>query len=167
MKKHIFVLLVPLLLLAGCEGTGVDPSIKNPAVHVNKFTCKVNGVFWESIPRDRFMFGNVLRVEDDPLGRIYINALNEMNGESINFTFLPTDTSTTVKFLDEDPFSGSYALRCGNYRLDTTKIREITIIEHDKVKLIIKGRFQFSATDKENICGKVTVTDGYFDLRYQ
>jgi hypothetical protein len=153
--------------LAGCEGTGVDPSIKNPAVHVNKFTCKVNGVFWESIPRDRFMFGNVLRISEDPLGWVFINALNEMNGEGINLVFLPTDTSNTVKFLNENPFSGSSALRCGSYKFDTTAIRQVIITEHDKVKLIIKGKFQFSAADRLGICPNVVVTDGYFDLRYQ
>jgi hypothetical protein len=163
MKKHIFVLLVPLLfLMAKCQEPQVDPP-----KHVNKFTCKVNGVLWEAVSRDRAILGNDLEASDDPLGRIYIQAFNTTKSELIGFTFLPTDTSNTVVIPTENPFSAAFSLSCGNYRIDTTKVRQVTILEHDKIKLIIKGRFQFSAADKENICGKVTVTDGYFDLRYQ
>jgi hypothetical protein len=160
MKKHFFVLLVPLLfLMAQCK--------KEAPPHVNKFTCKVNGVFWESIPRERSILGNDLQASDDPLGRIYIQASNDMKNEGISFSFLPTDTSNIAVIPTENPFSTGSSSPCDNYKLDTTKARQVTIIEHDKVKLIIKGRFQFTAIPKIGNCSDATVTDGYFDLRYQ
>jgi hypothetical protein len=161
MKKYILVLLVPLLfLMAQCK--------KEAPPHVNKFTCKVNGVFWESIPRERSIFGNDLMAQHDGFDKaILVFAANDKADEVITFDINYSDSTNISNITDENPFSGSSALRCGSYNLDTTVIRQVTILEHDKVKLIIKGTFTFSAKDRLSICPNVVITDGYFDLRYQ
>jgi hypothetical protein len=55
MKKYLFLLAFFGFLLQGCVKTATVP-----IDHVNKFTCKVNGVFWEAIPFQNSILGNDL-----------------------------------------------------------------------------------------------------------
>jgi hypothetical protein len=160
MKKYILVLLVPLLfLMAQCK--------KEDPPHVNKFTCKVNGVFWESVPRERSIFGNDLRASKYSFNEwASIQAWNEKMKQSLNFNFRISDTLRTSIITVENPFNNSMNSQCDNYKLDTNSIRQVLIIEHDKEKRIVKGTFQLTAIPKIGNCSNLVISDGFFDMQY-
>ena len=162
MKKYLFLLVFTHFLLASCCKTNVEPS-----QHVNKFTCKVNGVFWEAVPNERDILGNDLQMEKSTFFDVFsLRASNTKKQQSIKLDFAFSDTAQTSILLLKHPFS-SYASVCDIYNLDTTITHTATITEHDKVKKIVKGSFTFRAFASNVGCkDTVTITNGFFDMHY-
>ena len=162
MKKQILLMGLCAFLWSGCDP--IDPP---PPKRVNKFTCKVDGVFWESIPKERSVLGNDLEVQEDPLdGAILVYASNALKDQGMTLDISNHQSSETCTITTEDILFDYSSANCGNHKLDTTSIRRVIITEHDKVKHIIKGTFQFSAITTNGNCGKAVITDGFFDLAY-
>jgi hypothetical protein len=161
MKKYLFLLAFFGFLLQGCMKTATNPA------HVNKFTCKVNGVFWEAIPYQNFILGNDLQMDKSPFFDFgYIHATNAKKNQSINISLSLSDSSKITIITDKLPF-GDYARKCNGYFLDTLSNRIITVTDHDKAKKIVKGTFSFRAIDIIDSCkDTVTITDGFFDMHY-
>jgi hypothetical protein len=160
MKKYLFLLtLFSCFMFANCT--------KDNGVHVNKFTCKVNGVFWEAIPRERDILGNDLQMDKSPIYDVLsLRARNVKKDQSIRLDFSFSDTSKVSNVLLNLPFS-DYSRKCDGYFLDTLSKRIVTISDHDKVKRIAKGTFVFRAIDIVDSCkDTVTITDGFFDMQY-
>jgi hypothetical protein len=140
----------------------------NPANHVNQFTCKVNGTFWEAVPKERSIVGNDLSAQKlTGVEQISIIARNVSIGqtESIDISFWLLDTSTTSKVLDTNPYQPN---SCGIYDLDSSKIRTVIIESHDKTSRIVKGKFAFTVYKITGNCmDTFRITDGAFNMRYQ
>jgi hypothetical protein len=158
MKKYLFLFAFFGFLLQGCMKTATNPD------HVNKFTCKVNGAFWEAIPFQNFILGNDLQMTKSPFFDIgAINAFNAKKNQSIVFNFSLSDTMKVSNITVQNPFSGL----CNLYFLDTLSTRSVKVTEHDKIKKIVKGTFSFRVIDVIGPCkDTVTVTDGFFDMHY-
>jgi hypothetical protein len=138
-----------------------------PIDHVNKFTCKVNGVFWEAIPFQNFILGNDLQMDKSPFFDFgYIHASNTKKGQTINISLSLSDTAKVTIIADKFPF-GDYNRKCVGYSLDTLSSRTVIVTNHDKIKKIVKGTFSFRAIDIVDSCkDTVTITDGVFDMQY-
>jgi hypothetical protein len=161
MKKYLFIFSFFGFVMAHCGKTMVNPD------HVNKFTCKVNGVFWEAIPHDNFILGNDLQMTKAPFFDVgYIYASNVKKNQTINLDFSLSDTAKTSPIRNSNPF-GDYKGNCNVYNLDTLYKRTVTITEHDKIKKIVKGTFSFRAINSSVGCvDTATVTEGFFDMQY-
>ena len=161
MKKHLFLYALFGFLMACCNKTPVD------LVHVNKFTCKVNGIFWEAVPLQRDILGNDLQMSKSPFFDIgYIHARNVKKGQSINLDFSLSDTAIISVIRNKYPFA-DYSRNCVGYNLDTLTSHIVTVTEQDKIKKIVKGTFSFRAIDIVDSCkDTVTITDGFFDMQY-
>jgi hypothetical protein len=159
MKKYFFVLVFFNFLMAGCT--------KNDGDHINKFTCKVNGVFWEALPFQRDILGNDLQMDKSPVFEVgYIHARNDKKNQSINISAYLSDTAKVSSIRENIPF-GDYGRKCVGYFLDTLSKRVVTVTDHDKVKRVVKGTFSFRAIDIVDSCkDTVTITDGFFDMHY-
>jgi hypothetical protein len=159
MKKYLFLLtLFSCFTMANCT--------KDSGIHINKFTCKVDGVFWEAIPRDRGILGNDLRIDKSPFELADIFANNEKKNQVISIDVSLNDTSKVSLIHHGIPF-GDYARKCNGYFLDSLSPRTVTVIEHDKARRIVKGTFAFRAIDIVDSCkDTVTITDGFFDVQY-
>ena len=162
MKRYLFLLVLFSSLTAGCWKTNTDPP-----QHVNKFTCKVNGVFWEAVPFQNFILGNDLQMDKSMFSDFAgINARNSKKDQLIGLNFSLSDTAKTSVITLKNPFFDNTRL-CALYELDTLSNRTVTITEHDKVRGIAKGTFAFRAIDFIGKCrDTVTVTDGFFDMKY-
>ena len=161
MKKYLFLYALFSLLMACCSKTNIEP------VHVNKFTCKVNGAFWEAVPLQRDILGNDLQMSKSPFFDVLsIHARNVKKEQSITLDFSFSDSSKISNVLYKIPFS-DYSRNCVGYDLDTLTSHIVTVSEHDKIKKIVKGTFSFRAIDIVDSCkDTVTITDGFFDMRY-
>ncbi len=158
MKKYLFLLVFINVLLASCNKTDSD--------HINKFTCKVNGVFWEAVPYQNSILGNDLQMTVSPTLFGSILARNDKKNQSITFNLSLNDTNKDFVITDGNPFA-DYARRCNVYYLDTLSPRVVTVTEHDKAKSIIKGTFRFRAINRDVGCvDTATVTNGFFDMHY-
>jgi hypothetical protein len=159
MKKYLFVFAFTHFLLASCCKTDGD--------HINKFTCKVNGVFWEALPNQRDILGNDLQMDKSPVFEVgYIRAWNERKKQAINISAYLDDTAKTGIIREKFPY-GDYRRPCNGYFLDTLSKRVVTVTDHDKVKRIVRGTFAFRAIDIVDSCkDTVTITDGFFDMQY-
>jgi hypothetical protein len=160
MKKYLF-----LLTLFGCFT--MASCTKDSSIHVNKFTCKVNGVFWEAIPRERDILGNDLQMDKSPVFEVsFLLARNTKKSQSINFTVPLYDTARISNVRDSNPFA-DYTRNCNVYYLDTLSPHTVTVIDHDKAKRIVKGTFIFRAINRDAGCtDTATVTNGSFDMHY-
>ena len=161
MKKYLFLLALFSFFIVSCGKTMVNPA------HINKFTCKVNGVFWESVPLQRDILGNDLRIDILPFSDIIgIFANNAKKNQTISLDFSLNDTMKTSVIRNSYPY-GDYSRHCVGYNLDTLSKRIVTVTEHDKIKRIVKGTFSFRAIDRVDSCkDTVTITDGFFDMKY-
>jgi hypothetical protein len=160
MKKYLFLLtLFSCFNMASC--------VKDSGDHVNKFTCKVNGVFWEAVPLQRDILGNDLQMDKSPVFEVgYILANNEKKNQSINLSVPLYDTARVSNIRDSNPF-GDYSRNCNVYYLDTLSPHTVKVTEHDKVKRIVKGTFIFKAINRDIGCtDTATVTNGFFDMHY-
>ena len=159
MKKYLFLLVFINFLLASCCKTDGD--------HINRFTCKVNGVFWEAVPLQRDILGNDLRMDKSPIYDIgFIVARNDKKNQVISFDFSLNDTIKKSTISAKFPY-GDYARKCVGYSLDTLSPPIETVTDHDKIKRIVKGTFAFRAIDIVDSCkDTVTITDGFFDMQY-
>jgi hypothetical protein len=158
MKKYFFVLAFSSFLIAGCT--------KNDGDHINKFTCKVNGVFWEAFPYQRDILGNDLQMSVSPTQYGSISADNIKKNQTITFNLYLKDASKDFVITDNIPY-GDYGRKCVGYFLDTSSSRIVRITDHDKEKRIVKGTFAFRAIDIVDSCkDTVTITDGFFDMHY-
>jgi hypothetical protein len=159
MKKYLFLLtLFSCFTMASCT--------KDSSIHVNKFTCKVNGVFWEAIPRERDILGNDLQMTVSPneYGSIFAN--NEKKNQTIVINFSLLDSIKNFSINNGFPF-GDYSRNCNVYHLDTFLSRTVSVTEHDKVKRNVKGTFSFRAINRDVGCtDTATVTNGFFDMHY-
>jgi hypothetical protein len=162
MKKYLFLLVGFSFLMAGCGKIEVAAP-----QHVNKFTCKVNGVFWEALPKQRDILGNDLQLDKSPFFDFgYLYASNKKSNQSISISFFLNDTVKVNSIRDKYPFS-DYGRKCEGYNLDTLSRRTVVVTEHDKVKKIIKGTFTFRAINVDVGCvDTATVTEGFFDVQY-
>ena len=162
MKKYLFFFVFINVFFASCWKTEVDPP-----QHVNKFTCKVNGVFWEAVPRERDILGNDLQMEKSTFFDVFsLRAANTKKKQSINLDFAFSDTAKTSPLLFKYAFS-NYGGLCDTYNLDTTVTHTATVTDHDKIKKIVKGSFTFRAFTSNVSCkDTVTITDGFFDMHY-
>ncbi len=162
MKKYLFLYVLFSLLMACCNKTPVD------LVHVNKFTCKVNGVFWEAVPLQRDILGNDLQMSKSPFFDVgSILARNVKKNQTMSFNLSLSDTAKTFVITDKIPFADN-SRNCSGYFLDTLSNRTVTVTEHDKIKRTVKGTFSFRAIDRVDSCkDTVTITDGFFDMQYQ
>ena len=161
MKKYLFLYVLFSLLMACCSKTNINP------VHVNKFTCKVNGVFWEAVPLQRDILGNDLQMSKSPFFDVgYIHARNVKKNQSINLDFSLSDTALTSIIRNTNPFA-DYTRNCNVYYTDTLSNRIVKITEHDKIKKIVKGTFAFRAINPDAGCvDTATITEGFFDMQY-
>ena len=164
MKKYLFLLAFFSFLAAGCWKTNTDPP-----QHINKFTCKVNGVFWEAIPYENFMFGNDLMAAKMTFFDILnINAYNKQKNQSLFIDFDFSDTLQSRKNISPDTFLDFNG--CGNnFQIDSTVVNEVKVISHNKTSKIIQGTFKFSFKKQPSTCKDsiFQITDGFFDLKYQ
>jgi hypothetical protein len=162
MKKYLFLLVGFSFLMAGCGKIEVAAP-----QHVNKFTCKVNGVFWEAVSKQRDILGNDLQINKSPFSDFAsISAWNTSKRQSISFNLSLSDTLKTFSMTVSDPF-GDYARKCEGYSLDKLTNHKVIVTEHDKTKQIVKGAFSFRAIDISTSCrDTVTITDGFFDMQY-
>jgi hypothetical protein len=162
MKKYLFLLAFFGFLLQGCVKTATIP-----IDHVNKFTCRVNGVFWEAVPYQNFILGNDLQMNKSPFFDFgSIHARNTKKQQSIGFNVPLNDSARTTNIILENPFS-DYSGKCNIYRLDTFSNRKVNVNAHDKVKKIVTGTFSFRAINTSIDCtDTVTITDGFFDMQY-
>lgn len=162
MKKYLFLLALFGFFWSCCGKTmPVNPD------HVNKFTCKVNGVFWEAIPHDNFTFGNDLQMSKSPFFDIgSILARNIKKNQTMSFNLSLSDTLKNFTITDRIPYSDN-SRNCSGYFLDTLSNHIVTVTEHDKVKKIVRGTFSFRAIDLVDSCkDTVMITDGFFDMQY-
>jgi hypothetical protein len=160
MKKYLFLLtLFSCFTMANCT--------KDSSIHVNKFTCKVNGVFWEAISRERDILGNDLRLDKSPVFEGgYLFANNDKKNQTISIGFSWSDTIKYSIIGGDFPF-GDYSRNCNVYHLDTLFPRIVTVTEHDKVRGIVKGTFSFRAINRDAGCiDTATITNGFFDMQY-
>ena len=162
MKKYLFLLALFGFLMSCCNNTPVDP------VHVNKFTCKVNGVFWEAIPLQRDILGNDLQMSKSPFFDIgSILARNVKKNQTISFNLSLSDTAKTFVITDKIPFADN-SRNCSGYFLDTLSNHTVIVTEHDKVKRVIKGTFSFRAIDIVDSCRDTAIiNEGFIDMQYQ
>ncbi len=161
MKKYFFLLVFINILAASCCKTEENPQ------HINKFTCKVNGVFWESVPYENSILGNDLQMGKSTFSDIAsISARNVKKEQSMGFNMSLSDTVKAFIITNDTPFS-NYGRGCNVYKLDTLVKHTVTITEHDKIKKIAKGMFSFRAVNKTIGCiDTVNITDGFFDMQY-
>ena len=162
MKKYLFLYALFSLLMACCSKTNIDP------VHINKFTCKVNGAFWEAVPLQRDILGNDLQINKLPFSDIFtIHARNVKKDQSIGIDFSVNDSVKTSTIQGAIPFT-DYTRNCQVYYMDTLSNHKVVITEQDKIKKIIKGTFSFRAINRDSGCVDIaTVTEGFFDIQYQ
>ena len=161
MKKYLFVLVFTHFLLASCCKTEENPQ------HVNKFTCKVNGVFWEAVPYQNSILGNDLRMDKSPVYDIgLIFARNDKKNQVISLDFTLNDTIKKSSISAKFPY-GDYSRNCNVYYIDTLSPRIVTVTNHDKDKRIVMGTFSFRAINKDTGCvDTATITNGFFDMHY-
>jgi hypothetical protein len=161
MKKYLFLFAFFGFLLQGCMKTATNPD------HVNKFTCKVNGVFWEAIPFQNFILGNDLQMNKSPFYDFgTIHARNIKKEQSIGFNVPLNDSVKITNIILSNPFA-DYSAKCNVYYLDTLSNRTVTVTDHNKVKKIVKGTFIFKAINRTVGCvDTVAITDGFFDMQY-
>jgi hypothetical protein len=158
MKKYFFVFAFFNFLLAGCT--------KNDGDHINKFTCKVNGVFWEAVPLQRDILGNDLQMTVSPTQFGSISAINVKKNQSMVFNFSLLDSVKAFSITNTTPF-GDNGRKCSGYSLDTLSKRTVVVTDHDKAKRTVKGMFTFRAINVVDSCkDTVVVTDGFFDMHY-
>jgi hypothetical protein len=159
MKKYLFLLtLFGCFTMANCT--------KDSGIHVNKFTCQVNGVFWEAIPRERDILGNDLQMTVSPTQYGSIHARNVKKGQSMTINFSLLDSVRSFSINNSFPFSDN-SRKCSGYNLDTLSKRIVTVTDHDKIRGIVKGTFSFRAIDIVDSCkDTVTITEGFFDMQY-
>jgi hypothetical protein len=161
MKKYFFVLAFFNFLMAGCWKTNVNPD------HVNKFTCKVNGVFWEALPNERDILGNDLQMGKSAFSDFAsIFANNTKKNQTIGFNMSLSDTVKVFNITNMNPY-GDYAKGCAGYKLDTLTKHTVIITEIDKIQKIAKGTFTFRAINSNSSCvDTVSITEGFFDMQY-
>jgi hypothetical protein len=161
MKKYLFVFAFFGFVMAHCGKTMVNPD------HVNKFTCKVNGVFWEAIPYQRDILGNDLQMSKSPFSDFAsILARNIKKNQTMSFNLSLNDTLKTFVISDRLPFANN-SRNCSGYFLDTLFNHTVIVTEHDKTKKIVKGTFSFRAIDIVDSCkDTVIITNGFFDMQY-
>ncbi len=159
MKKYLFILAFINFLLAGCTKADGD--------HINKFTCKVNGVYWEAVPYQNGILGNDLRMDKSPVYDIgFIVARNDKKNQVITFDFTLSDTIKKSTISAKFPY-GDYSRNCNVYYIDTLSPRVVTVTDHNKEKRIVTGTFSFRAINKDIGCvDTATVTNGFFDMHY-
>jgi hypothetical protein len=162
MKKHLFLLAFFGFLLQGCVKTATVP-----IDHVNKFTCKVNGVFWEAVPFQNFILGNDLQMTKSPFFDIAsVYASNVKKNQTITFNLSLSDSVKIFTITDSNPFA-DYSNKCNIYKLDTLSNRTVNVTEHNKTRKIVKGIFFFRAINFSVGCvDTVTITNGFFDMQY-
>ena len=161
MKKHLSLLALCSFFITSCWKT------EDNSIHLNKFTCKVNGVFWEAVPLQRDILGNDLQMSKSPFFDIgSILARNVKKNQTISFNLSLSDTAKTFVITDKIPFADN-SRNCSGYFLDTLSNRIVIVTEHDKVKRVIKGTFSFRAIDIVDSCRDTAIiTEGFFDMQY-
>ena len=161
MKKHLFLFALFGFFISSCWKTEDNP------IHINKFTCKVNGIYWEAVPLQRDILGNDLQINKLPFSDIFtIHARNVKKDQSMSIDFSVNDSVKTSVNRLETPFA-DYSRNCNVYHMDTLLSHITTITEHDKVKRIVKGTFSFRAINSSTGCiDTATITDGFFDMQY-
>jgi hypothetical protein len=159
MKKYFFVFAFFNFILSSCGKTNVNPD------HVNKFTCKVNGVFWEALPNERDILGNDLQMGKSAFSDFAsIFANNTKKNQTIGFNMSLSDSVKVFTITNNHPFSSR---GCEGYDLDNLVKHEVLITEHDKTKRIAKGTFSFRAINRDVGCvDTVSITEGFFDMHY-
>jgi hypothetical protein len=164
MKKYLFLLAFFGFLLQGCVKTATVP-----IDHVNKFTCKVNGVFWEAIPFQNSILGNdLMATKMTFFDFLTINAQNIKKKQALNIHFNLDDSLQIRKNISLDTFLDFNG--CGNnFQIDSNLTNEIKITFHNRVSKIIQGTFKFSYKKQPSSCKDsiFIITDGFFDLLYQ
>ena len=164
--RKVFYLLLALFALA------IMSCGKNDPQPDQIFRCKVNGADWK-----------VQCLSDNPfncdaIDCLYylsdrgfeISAYNRNANQSIIFSCRSTIIGTnTIRYRPRAFKDFSINSNCGFYDLDTNKVHTLTILEIDTINLRIKGEFEFEAFDDFKDCdsARVTITEGYFDVRYR
>ena len=161
MKKHLSLLALCSFFITSCWKT------EDNSIHVNKFTCKVNDVYWEAVPLQRDILGNDLQMSKSPFFDIgYIHARNVKRDQSINLDFSLSDTALISVIRNTNPFA-DYTRNCNVYYTDTLSNRIVKVTEHDRIKRIVKGTFSFRAINPSVGCiDTAIVTEGFFDMQY-
>jgi hypothetical protein len=173
MKKTIFILnLFIISLLWSCDDTKETPTpTPTPAKHVNKLTCKINGEFWEALPKKAsgILSNPDLTAKAWPIPSsllkdtvMLINAYNREKQENLSLGFPFFASTIKSRNIDYGPFSGP-GIAC---ELDTTKTNKVTIISHDKTKRLLTGSFEFTCYGFGSKKDTLRITDGFFDLQY-
>jgi hypothetical protein len=169
MKKILFLVSVLTVLLYACKleiaSPTPDPNIKPK--HVNKFTCKVNGKFWEAVPKeyDGSFKLNDLSVSFQPsINRLSISANNLKNGDDMNLSFPLYDSSRVITKLVYCRFDDDKCI--GDYKIDTSNVK-INIIKFNRDSAILVGNFNFSLIPGPFSSCKdtIAITEGFFNIK--
>ena len=162
-----FLAFISIVFLMGCKFAIVGPEkpITKPK-HVNKFTCKVDGEFWEAIPKeyDGSFNSNDLDVSlFTPHSSFDIIANNIKEDAYLAFSFSLSDTTKVITKL----LNGYFANKCSDdYRIDSNSIR-INITKFNRDSSLLKGNFRFKVfTNAQSCKDTISITDGFFDLKY-
>ena len=160
MKKTLWRLaLFGIISACSCHKTAVEPPFQN------SFSCKINGQLWEPNGPDGFFgFQKTLSYYFAPgetgLG---IQARNKVNNQTLTISCFCKEDIGIYKIRNED-FT-DFNKKCG-YLSDTLRKGTITFINVDKVKRILKGTFEFIATNSGNCNDTLKFTNGMFELNY-
>jgi hypothetical protein len=171
MKKILLFAIAIAIFLSACEDKNTPEPTPDPKPYVNKFNCKINGKYWEVIPKElhlRPIQSNTLMVEyyiikgDTSLS---IWADNELSKDML-IVDIPLFSNSNLSYNSHPyPYSKYVSNGCSFYLKDTLSTNKVELITYDKKNKIIKGIFNFTAVGSD--CNDtIRVTGGYFDISY-
>ena len=136
--------------------TNVSKSIL--PVSDNKFSAKIDGQEYKDIS----LFGSLVSVGGNELIMISANrSLTETIGISLE-SDISVGTYSFGSFISQSYPTAQYTINGSTYEADG----EIIITQHDTVKKIISGTFEFIASPFISTTPNFNVTDGVFSISY-
>jgi hypothetical protein len=165
MKKVLLFSILTAFLFLACEDKEQPTPIPNPTPYVNKFNCKINGKYWEVIPKALYrpiQYNTLIAELQFRDSIVWLWADNEKANEDIIF-FIPIyNRADTIKMISANSFNKD---GCGEHKINLERPSYFIISDNDKSKRILKGKFVFQSYS--NSCkDTVKVTDGFFDIKY-
>jgi hypothetical protein len=168
-KNNLFLWLFALIIFAACEDKDHPVPTPQPEPYVNKFNCKINGKYWEVIPKALYrpiqynsLIVELFTVDKESNLKIWAENLSENNGIRLG---IPIIVDNKIVYNTRINPYYNHNLNCGLYYLDSTKVNTVRITKVDLEAKNIKGFFEFSAFEP-NCKDTVQITDGYFDVNY-
>ena len=172
MKKQN-ILLFSIILLAATCGKDNETQVVTTETFENKFFFLWNGLpLYDTTNTDLLMDVNVGLLEDFD----YLGIVPKLKMKSDNYGYV-----TTYEFYlaiqpfkvgiqdfythqNQDHITMYNDLECGSYYIIQNLPSSMEVIQIDKQKQIVKGKFSYTAHN--NCSDTVRVSDGYFELNY-